>query len=54
MIILRVVDVLALTHQCHQKVSVDAFVVMEWNEREIEESKEGANDYDRGSQQTIG
>ena len=47
MIILRIVEVLSLTHQRHQEISVDAFVMMKRNERQIEEPQEGADEQNR-------
>jgi hypothetical protein len=44
MIVLGVVSVLAVADQRHEKVSIDPFVVMQRNEREIVESQERADD----------
>src|SRR6202165_2459062 len=54
MIVLGVVIVLAFTNQRHEKVSIDPFVVMQRNEREIVESHEGTDDQNPQSRQLPG
>ena len=43
MIIRRILLVRSITNESHQKVSVDAFIVMQWHEVQIVKAKAGSD-----------
>ena len=47
MVILRIVFVGSFTHEPHEEVSIDPFVVVQWHEAQIIKTKNGGNDEDR-------
>jgi len=49
-IVRRIILVDSIANEIHQKVSVDAFIVMEWNKVEVIDTKKGCKrHYEKGA-----